>query len=77
MPRERLYKNNAERQAAHRERTKLLRSPIRRMLDELASACDRGRCSRFADNLPEEDTAAIEELARRLREVRIIVCKPE
>jgi hypothetical protein len=47
------------------------------MLDELAGACDRGRCAKFLKGMPEEDTAAMLEQPDRLRGVRLIVCQPE
>ena len=72
---------NAEKQARHRDRIAqelaALRATSRRLLDQFASACDRGRCWRFADNLPEDPADAMEMLADRLQQKRLIVVARE
>lgn len=67
----------ARRQRVFRQKTKQLRLALREFLKEFDRACARGQSASLLLGLPEEDTAAMEWLAAKLRDVRIIVCKPE
>jgi hypothetical protein len=69
---------NAEKQSRFREKRdaelNALREQSRAFLDAFADACDRGRCSKLTNHLPDDPHAALAELAERLREKRVIVC---
>jgi hypothetical protein len=72
---------NAEKQARFRERRdaelEALRVQGQALLDELATACELGRCPALTNNLPEDTWAAMAELVERLRNRRLIVVQRE
>ena len=65
----------AQRQKAYRQRKDIGLSQHRELLEELIHALDRGRCSKFADNLPEDTAERVAEMIARLRVSRLIACK--
>lgn len=79
MPRNRnaKYRTAAERQAAYRNRLAVKSTAVEELIKALEGACDRGRCSKFIDNLPEDSEARMRELTRRLEGVRMIACRRE
>lgn len=70
-------RTTAERQELHRARTEARVREFRALLDELAAACERGRCHQLCARLPDEPAAAMAELRERLKHKRLIVCNLE
>ncbi|HEU4752558.1 MAG TPA: hypothetical protein VFU47_05570 [Armatimonadota bacterium] len=69
----RVYRTNAEKQAAYRKRRELVMGHLQHLRDALCAACERGRSARLTNHLPEEPQAWMPELTRRLEGVRLIV----
>jgi hypothetical protein len=67
----------AERQAAFRKRHEILVSQVWELIDEVSAALERGRCPEVVGKLPDEPGAAALELAKRMREKKLIACQRE
>jgi hypothetical protein len=79
MPRKKEFATAADRQKAYRLRVEQQITPARELLNAIVAALDRGDCSKIADNLPENDSAAMRELAKRLdqKQARLVVFSPK
>lgn len=71
--RKKQYENDAARQAAYRERTKILRDPLGVLKEHLTAATERSRCSKLMDHLPDEPTKWVAIVGERLRDKMLIV----
>lgn len=77
MPRQKIHATTAARQQAYRERREHRIEEWELLRDELAAACENGRCSGLVGGLSDEPRAAMVELTRRLKTIKLVVCKRE
>ncbi len=75
--RRRSAKSGAERQAEYRRRNEVLVRDVRALLAALAGACERGRCPRLTNRLPDELSECLPELTRRLENAKVIVARKD
>jgi hypothetical protein len=72
---------NSERQKRFRERRDARLSELdlqaRGIIDALSGACERGRCAKLTNHLPDSPQEGLRELVDRLSSVRLIVCRLE